>query len=44
MVQLLLESEAGVHINLRDTTGDVPIMYAAYGTGKGTYTNQKLNV
>lgn len=35
MVQMLLDSGAGSKINQRDSTGDTPIMYAAYGTGKG---------
>ncbi|XP_037029495.1 ankyrin-1-like [Bradysia coprophila] len=34
MVQLLLDSGAGVNVNLRDSTGDTPIMYAAYGSGE----------
>lgn len=32
---MLLDSGAGSKINQRDSTGDTPIMYAAYGTGKG---------
>lgn len=35
MVELLLDSGAGVNVNLRDSTGDTSIMYAAYGTGEG---------
>ena len=34
MVQLLLDSK-DVDVNMRDSTGDTPIMYAAYGKGKG---------
>lgn len=40
MVQLLLDSDSSVNVNLRDSTGDTPIMYAAYGVGEGS--NNKL--
>lgn len=39
MVRLLLDAGAVFNVNLRDSTGDTPIMYAAYGTGEG---NQKF--
>lgn len=35
MVQLLLDSGAGENVNLKDSAGDTPIIYAAYGTGAG---------
>lgn len=34
MVQLLLDSK-DIDVNIRDSTGDTPIMYAAYGKGIG---------
>lgn len=37
MVRMLLDSGLGANINLRDSTGDTPIMYAAHGTGKGNH-------
>lgn len=37
MVQLLLDSGAGYNINLKDSTGDTPIMYAAQGTGESNH-------
>lgn len=37
MVRLLLESGAGNNVNLKDSTGDTPIMYAAYGIGAGNH-------
>lgn len=35
MVQLLLDAGAGFNVNLKDSAGDTPIIYAAYGTGNG---------
>lgn len=37
MVQLLLNAGAGTNVNLKDSTGDTPIMYAAYGIGEGSH-------
>lgn len=36
MIQLLLDFGAGVYVNLKDSAGDTPIIYAAYGTGEGS--------
>lgn len=35
MVRMLLDAGAGVNVNFKDSAGDTPIMYAAYGTGEG---------
>lgn len=42
MVQLLLDSGAGYNINLKDSTGDTPIMYAAQGTGESNHDFQRF--
>lgn len=36
MVKMLLDEGAGEYVNHRDSAGDTPIMYAAYGKGQGT--------
>ncbi len=41
MVQLLLDSVAGVNVNFKDSTGDTPIMYATYGAGEGKKVKKK---
>lgn len=33
MVRLLLDAGALFNVNLKDSNGDTPLMYAAYGTG-----------
>lgn len=35
MVRDMLDSGASSHINLQDTVGETPSMYAAYGLGAG---------
>lgn len=35
MVQLLLDSGANANINLKDSQGDTPLMYASFGLGRG---------
>lgn len=37
MVKLLLDSGADINVNLKDSAGDSPIIYAAYGIGEGNY-------
>lgn len=44
MVQLLLDSGANTHINLQDTIGDTPLMYAAYGSGAGNQQSTCLTI
>lgn len=41
MVQLLFDSGAGLNVNKKDSVGNTPIVYAAYGTGEG---NQNSNL
>lgn len=36
MVQLLLDKGAGASVNFKDSAGDTAIIYAAYGTGRGS--------
>lgn len=35
MVQLLLDAGAKTNINLKDSQGDTPLMYATFGLGRG---------
>lgn len=39
---MLLDEGAGEYVNHRDSAGDTPIMYAAYGKGQGTRTKYVL--
>lgn len=44
MVQLLLNSGADVNVNLKDSVGETPIIYAAYASTKGDRESWKCDI